>query len=375
MESRDDLCVKSEESCGGIFIVRCVEENLMKRYWLAALILFLSIGCGAFRETKRNDNDLSINIRDKLDVSGKKIDSFYDIVINDCPQRILVQSNDVVNNPILLYLHGGPGSSMLMYSHLYSEKLKDHFIFVNWDQRGTAFSFHEGMDASKISEDQIRDDALELIKYLTKVFHKKKVYLIGHSFGSAIGLQLVANHPEYFYAYVGMGQVASEWNRSVAITYAWLHETLVKANDSEGLRRIEKDRFPYIDLVVKYGGHHRLSIDLDSLKKTSPYYYEGYLDLAEAGKKFSEENVGKNPNLKRIFNRSIFEIPVPLYFFEGRHDHVIACAPELVVEYCQKVKAPKKEIVWFENSAHLINIEEPVRFQDELIKIERDIRE
>jgi pimeloyl-ACP methyl ester carboxylesterase len=347
-------------------------EGFMIRYYFAAFILFSCIGCGTIRELMRNDIDASTNISDMLNASGKRIDGFYDVVLNDCPQRILVQSNDVINNPILLYLHGGPGSSMLMYSHLYSEKLKEHFIFVNWDQRGTAFSFHEGMDASKISEDQIRDDALELIKYLTKTFHKKKVYLIGHSFGSAIGLQLVANHPEYFQAYIGVGQVSTDWKRSVAITYSWLHETLEKENDLEGLKRIEKDEFPNIDLVTKYGGHHRLSIDLDSLKKTSPYYYEGYLEVAEKGRKFSEENVGKNPNPKRIFNKSIFEINVPLYFFEGVYDHVIACAPELVTEYCEKVKAPKKEIIWFENSAHLINIEEPVRFQDELIKIMKD---
>jgi pimeloyl-ACP methyl ester carboxylesterase len=315
----------------------------------------------------------SYDIKDKLNISRKRVDAFVDVNINGCIQKVLIQSNNVVDNPILLYLHGGPGSSMLMYSHLYSDKLKDNFIFVNWDQRGTAFSYHEGMDSTKISEGQIRDDALELIKCLLKTFNKKKVYLIGHSFGSVIGLQLVANQPEYFQAYIGIGQVVpSKWNESVAITYKWLHDTLEKANDVEGLKRIEKDKFPYIDLVTKYGGHHRLSIDLDSLKKTSPYYYEGYFELAEAGKQFSEKNVGKNPNLKSIFNRSIYKINVPLYFFEGVNDHVIACAPELVVEYCKKVKAPIKEVIRFENSAHMINIEEPTRFQDELIKIKND---
>ncbi len=299
--------------------------------------------------------------------SSSSIDSLYDINLNGCQQKILVQSNNI-NNPILLYLHGGPGSSIMLYSHTFSNRLKDHFILVNWDQRGTALSYHEGMDTSNISEDQIRDDALELIKYLLKTFNKKKVFLIGHSFGSVIGLQLVANSPEYFSAYIGVGQVI-DWNKSVAITYEWLHKTLERANDTVGLKRIEADKFPYIDLITKYGGHHRLSIDLNSIIKASPYYFEGYLDLLEKGKQFSSNYVGKNPNPKAFSNKSIFEINVPLYFFEGKNDHVIACAPELVVEYCDKAKSPKKEIIWFYNSAHYISIEEPEKFQDELIKI------
>ena len=82
--------------------------------------------------------------------SFQKIDSLYDIAINGCQQKILVQSNDL-NKPVLLYLHGGPGSSAIIFSHLYSQKLKDNFIFVNWDQRGTALSYHEEMDTSKIN--------------------------------------------------------------------------------------------------------------------------------------------------------------------------------------------------------------------------------
>lgn len=299
--------------------------------------------------------------------SAVKIDSFYDVEINDCMQRILVQSGNL-NNPVLLYLHGGPGSSALIYSHLYSEKLKDKFIFVNWDQRGTAFSYHEGMDSAKISEEQIREDALTLVKYLLKTFHKDKIYLAGHSFGSVIGLQLVADHPELFHAYIGIGQII-DWDKSVAITYKWLHDTLEKANDLAGLNRIEGDQFPYIDLIVKYGGHHRLSIDLDSLKATSPRFFDGYPQLAEEGRMFSQYYMAKNLGKGSCSHKSLLNIPVPLYFFEGKNDHVIACAPELVVDYCNKVQAPKKEVIWFLNSAHYINVEEPGKFQDELIKI------
>ncbi len=307
------------------------------------------------------------HLNNSTEPSSIKIDSLYNININGCVQKILIQSNDI-NNPILLYLHGGPGSSVMMFSHTFSKRLLDHFILVNWDQRGTALSYHEGMDTTKLSEDQLEDDAIELIKYLLRTFHQQKIYLIGHSFGSVIGLQMVADHPEFFKAYIGVGQVAHDWNRTVEITYEWLHDTLEKVNDTASLHRIEKDKFPYIDIITRYGGHHRLSINLDSVIKASPYYYEGYLDLLKKGKAFSQYYVEKNPNPKSILHKSIYDIPVPLYFFEGRNDHVPACAPELVVAYCNEVKAPKKKVVWF-NCAHYISVEEPEQFQDELIKI------
>ncbi len=293
-------------------------------------------------------------------------DSLYDLNIHGCKQKILVQTNNT-DKPILLYLHGGPGSSVMMYSHLYSARLKENFILVNWDMRGAALSYHEGMDTKKVSQEQIASDALYLIHYLMEKYHKKKIYLLGHSFGSVLGMYLIDNYPELFHAYIGVGQVIN-YNESVPIIYEWLHDTLLKTGDSEALNRIEGDKFPYIDLVVKYGGHHRLSINLDSVIRKSPYYFDGYLDLLQKGKQFSAANVGKNP---KVFKHpsEIKELKLPLYFFEGRNDHVIACAPELVVNYCKTVTAPVKKIIWFENSAHYINVEEPEKFQDELIKI------
>ena len=299
-----------------------------------------------------------------------RIEEFFSIDINNCSQQVLIQSDNIVTNPILLYLHGGPGSSAMMYSHLYSGRLRKHVIFVNWDMRGAGLSYHDGINPESVSEEQIAKDAVVLIRYLRDRFKKEKIFLLGHSFGSVLGMYLVNNYPDLFYAYIGVGQVI-DYKKSVPITYAWLHEVLKKNDDAVGLERIERDSFPYIDLVVKYGGHHDLSIDLHSIIRNSPYYAEGYLDVLAKGKQFSAENVAKNPKHYK-YPSEIKETEVPLYFFEGRNDHVIACAPELVVEYCNSVKAPKKEIIWFEHSAHYVTVEEPDKFQTEIIKIVED---
>ena len=333
---------------------------------LHGLIIILAIIPVLFFSCNSGINKISEK-KDKTTVSDNKINMLYDLTINGTDQMVLIESNDIENNPVLLYLHGGPGSSVMMYSYLYPEQLKDNFIFVNWDMRGAALSFHEGLDPDTVSEGQIAEDAFYLIHYLMDKFNKEKIYILGHSFGSVLGMHLIDNYPELFYAYIGVGQVIN-YKESVPVTYKWLHDTLIRAGDNEALERIERDRFPYIDLVVKYGGHHRLSLDLNSIIQKSPYYFEGYPDLLSKGKKFSAANVSRNPKTFKAPSE-IRKTTVPLYFFEGRNDHVTACAPELVTDYCKTVEAPVKKIIWFENSAHYINVEEPDKFSEELIKI------
>jgi pimeloyl-ACP methyl ester carboxylesterase len=259
-------------------------------------------------------------------------------------------------------------------SYLYSAQLRDNFIFVNWDQRGTGYSYHEGMDGTLISQEQIQDDALELTRYLMKEFHKEKIFLLGHSFGSVIGLRLAALHPECFYAYIGMGQVIDS-ERSAGITCEWLHETLENAHDEAGLRRIEAAGYALPDVIDAYGGRNRRSLDLDPLMTGSPYYDARHAEQARKGLAFSQywvtHNLEAAPSSAVDFSR----FDLPLYFFEGVNDHVAACAPQLVVEFCRAVRAPKKEVVWFNDSAHMINVEEPQKFQDELIRIARENRD
>jgi pimeloyl-ACP methyl ester carboxylesterase len=169
------------------------------------------------------------------------------------------------------------------------------------------------------------------------------------------------------YAYIGVSQIIDA-EKSIPFTYRWLHKELIKSNDNKNLKQIEVDQFPFADLVVKYGGYHNVSLNLTSLMQASPYYFEGYLDLLRRGQAFSQDWVAKNP--KAFYSpMSISKVDVPVYFFEGVNDRAIGYAPELVVEYLKKLKAPIKEIVWFKNSAHMINIEEPDNFQEELIRI------
>ncbi len=302
---------------------------------------------------------------------SRDLDTLIDVELNGTIQKIQIQSNDL-NHPILLWLHGGPGGTAMLMSHYYTDSLKNHFTIVNWDQRGAGLSYHKDIDTTTISEEQIILDALELTKQLTKKYNKKKIFILGHSFGSVIGMHLAERYPDYYHAYIGMGQVV-DFKQSVKVVYNWLSDTLKSIGDNEELAKIQKTGMPNIWLVRKFGGEMHTKIDKKEVIKNSPLYYEGYMDDRFRGLGFTRKYMNKYANSIPKPVSEIKRLSIPVYFFIGKYDHVPACANEVIQDYFSILQAPKKKLILFEESAHFPNLEEPDKFQLELIKILRKI--
>ena len=299
-------------------------------------------------------------------INTSKVDTLMDVDLHGLKQKILIKSNDI-NNPVLLWLHGGPGTSEMFITHYCMDSLINYFTIVHWDQRGTALSYNNKIKSTEISFNKILEDAVVLTKILKSTFNQDKIFLFGHSFGSVLGIHLIERYPDDYYAYIGMGQVIDD-AISREITYKWLLNKLSEDNDTTEILRIRENHIVPRELINKYKGIYYKGISLFDVIKGSPYYYEGYLDNYSKSTNFVRESMGKNPSTyeKNIFN-DILILKIPVYFFEGRHDRIAACAPELVVEYYNKLVAPKKDIIWFEESAHHPNLDEPDKFQRMLI--------
>ena len=316
-------------------------------------------------------------------VTPNGVDVRTQIPIGGTMQWITVRGRDV-NNPILLFLHGGPGAPEMPTSWTFQNPWEDYFTVVQWDQRGSGKTYNAN-DPAKIgptmSADRMEKDAEEVVQYLRAKYHKPKIFVLGHSWGSLLGIMLAHNHPEWLYAYIGMGQMidtqASErdsYEAALAAAKAAHNDAAVK--ELEGIA-------PYptaplsVDKInierkwsVIYGG---LSWGRDS--------YDYYYNTSELSPDYTDDDlkaIGKGSLLSltallptfSVFDYSkVTDFGCPIIIFNGRHDETVSA--KVTADWFAHVHAPVKKLIWFENSAHMMQIEEPGKV---LVHLVEDVR-
>jgi pimeloyl-ACP methyl ester carboxylesterase len=309
--------------------------------------------------------------------NGRKINLLEEIIIGNTKQWILIRGEDT-ENPILLFLHGGPGFPQIPFTHIDSHRLEKHFIVVNWDQRGAGKSFNEAIPKETMNIEQFLSDTHELIQLLKTRFSKDKLFLIGHSWGSILGMYTAFRYPNDLYTFIGMGQVVNI-KKSELISYHYTLEKAKETNDSDAIEILTKIGSPPYDggyqslsaqrnLLAKYGGSFRkISYqDLGRYWSTSPYYSE--IDKSNLMRAFVyTQNIMWDTLMKINLATDIQNLQIPVYFFTGRYDYQTAF--ELLEEYFKVLEAPYKEIIWFENSGHVPNLDEPEVYQNKLINV------
>jgi len=304
------------------------------------------------------------------------------IELGEIDQYILIRGSDM-ENPILLFLHGGPGYAQISFARKYQEELEKHFVVVNWDQRGSGMSYAFNIPKETMTREQFIEDSKELINYLCKKYGKEKIYLAGHSWGSDLGLHVIDRTPEKISAFFSIGQVVNGFDQEV-ISYEYVLAEAKKNNDEKALEELKKiGRPPYSNIVGdtitqrkwldKYGGVERKVNTLNDIIFSSIFSpeYTGVDGLKFAlGSRFTADAMwGNNADLD--FIRDIPEVKVPIYFFAGRYDYN---TPSILIEkYYNHVIAPEKEIIWFEESAHFPHFEEPEKFTQTAVQIKENI--
>jgi pimeloyl-ACP methyl ester carboxylesterase len=302
------------------------------------------------------------------------IAALEEIELGGVPQWLLVRGKDR-SKPVLLYLHGGPGSAFIPFARQFSSRLEENFVVVHWDQRGAGKSCSDAVPDETLNLEQYLADTHELVLALRKRFGVEKIFLVGHSWGSVLGVLTVQRHPELFHAYVGLGQVVN-MRRNEEISYRYVVDRARAEGNQEALDALEPIHPPYDSI-------RSLSVQREWLS-----YYKGDLhggglrarmigDTLRAPEYTLVEKLASVPCFlntlehawddvqKTDFLRDVDRLEVPVYFFLGRHDY--NTPTELVVEWASTLQAPRIELVWFESSAHMACIEEPGRFQDELV--------
>lgn len=138
-----------------------------------------------------------------------KIDTTAVVEIGGMKQFIKLQGADE-EKPLLLFLHGGPGTSLIPVADTFTDQLKSNFVVVQWDQRQTGETLKLNSSPEKLSLGLLQKDTEELINYLLQRFNRKKLFLVSHSFGSMLGFDFAAKHPESIYAYIPISAIVDQ---------------------------------------------------------------------------------------------------------------------------------------------------------------------
>lgn len=322
--------------------------------WLLAVVAALAIIVGAIllrpAWTPRIDSPNSVASLDAVSLNGSR-------------QWILVRG-DNRNAPVLLFLHGGPGMPAMYLAHASTRLLEQDFVVVHWDRRDAGKSFNPNMPPDEERVSVQLADAEALVRLLRKRFGTRPMFLVGHSWGSYLGMLLIKRHPEWFAAYVGMGQVTDPAKERV-VADRFIHNDAVRRDNKEALVDMRKAPDAYHEKwLFKFGGelHHSTSF--------LPLLLTGF--MAPEYTFHDALNVAKGPNyaarymkydvINEPISDAVTSVEVPAFLFAGRYDYV---TPSVLGEaYFKKLKTPCKKVFWFENSAHFPFYEEPRHFAE-----------
>ena len=345
------------------------------RYALLAvlgLLVFAIVALVALRAWNQN----AIAPRFAID-SAKGIDESGYVRIGGIEQWIQIRGQDR-DNPVLLCVHGGPGGTWIpLTAHFIP--WERHFTVVLWDQRGAGKTLRTtgAAIAQTMSVDRMTQDGIEVAEYLRAHLRKDKIVLLGHSWGSILGVNMAKRRPDLFSAYVGTGQV-SDLPNSIATAYAGVLEEARAAHDPATLQVLASIGPPPFDSREKIEGFFgsmdkyppasdRVAMELIGRKLMAPRPDYSLRDEFDRFRGFMTV-----PSLQ-VYNEMLatrlsalgprFELPV--FFIQGSDDRLTQAAA--AEEYFRTIDAPHKEMVRLEGGGHFAFLSMADKFLEELV--------
>jgi pimeloyl-ACP methyl ester carboxylesterase len=291
-------------------------------------------------------------------------------------QWVMIRGENIAN-PVLILLHGGPGmSETSLFRYFNASVLEKTFTVVYWDQRGAGRTYARDTPEASMTIERFVADLDELVDAVRAKLDKKKVVILGHSWGSALGTLYAARLPDKVSAYVGTGQIG-DVQKSEHLSYAFVLAEAERRNNRRALKQLRAiGEPPYTSKTI--GTQRRWLMRFVVLMRGKSFW-----QVLRASRSTPESSLRQIPSLFRgamfslrtlwsqvsVLNleTAVPELKMPVFFFIGRHDHQVVA--ETSVAYFEKLVAPSKQLVWFEESAHMPPFEEAERFNAKLVEL------
>ncbi len=297
----------------------------------------------------------------------KSLSEKFVMNINGAPNGFFINSEDT-DNPVLLFVSSGPGTDDYVFTEKYEDmRLEADFTVVYWDYRGMGIAYSSSINTDEITLNDILKDTQAVTQYLKERFHKEKIFIMGFSGGTHIALRAATEHPEDYYALIGMAQCVTDSSERDTLIYGFMKDVFTSRKDTSSLDMLEKsivhleeekvkcnDWFEYVNLLHAAGGG-------TILNKTE---FEGIVIpilFCKCYTIWEKINYVRGMKMYRTtpffeelsdfdYRTLIPELSIPAYFISGEKDY--NCPFELVRDYCDKLRAPDKGFFLIPNAAH-----------------------
>ncbi|HEY0334062.1 MAG TPA: alpha/beta hydrolase [Stenotrophomonas sp.] len=341
----------------------------------------------AFAATAPQDREQAVKIVADMRrvVADGGIERLEKVHIGGIDQWVSIRGSDR-RNPVLLMLHGGPGWVAMPTSWYFQRGWEEYFTVVQWDQRGAGKTYAANDPARlapTMTRERMVDDALEMVAWLRKEFGQDKIFVLGHSWGSYLGVEVAQRRPEWLHAYIGVGQISNA-PESERRGWAWTLQQAQRDYNEQAITDLQaiapyaqgdaplalEDLFKQRKWLNHYGGmvHNRRGGDAEAAAiGLSPEYTDADVAAVWKGNDFSMEHLLSG--VLTLDVTKVREFKTPVFLFLGRHDHNVSS--ELAAEWFKTIKAPRKQLTWFEQSAHEVMNEEPGKT---LVTLVQDVR-
>jgi pimeloyl-ACP methyl ester carboxylesterase len=322
-----------------------------------------------------------------LDVDGNIVPDglalLEEVTLGGFQQSVLVRTQDVTN-PVLLVLHGGPGTTLIPFvEQIQPAALEEHFTVVHWDQRGAGKSYDPAFTLDDLSADKLVSDTMELTDILQERFGQDKIFLTGHSWGSALGFLVLQQDSSPYHAFIASGERIG-WEASHQNGFDWVKQLATERQVGpvlEQIARIEPfDVKDAGDVATLYQGLNYFrggdvytpglwdEMMEYALGGKSPYYTMGEINTYLVAKDLGQaavEPFATSYDLTKTFIQS----DIPIHFIQGEHDHY---APETLSRaYLEALQAPTKSYTVIKDAGHAMMYDQPAAWAAALIDIKK----
>ena len=281
------------------------------------------------------------------------------------------------DSPVLLYLSGGPGQSDMPQTRLLWRDLERNFVVVNWDEPGVGKAYAQIDPTSKITLDRAAAETVALTNYLRKRFDEQKVYLVGESWGTVLGVRVAQRRPDLYHAYIGSGQMVDIRETDRLLYRDMLAYARRTGDDAAADKMRDYGPPPYDDPLANayvMGYYEELAGEYETPDYAEARYEEDpYGPLGALGREYSLVDKVNHlrsladyfavmyPQLQEIdLRRDAKRLQLPVYLVQGRHE--LEARSALVPAWLEELRAPRKRLYWFEHAGHSTAFEEFKRF-------------